>query len=186
MLQNANMFSLTERGKERLQQVQDFVEDKIIPLESDILQEHHAKSGGDWTQWKVDPRLHALKMEAKSKGLWNMFLPDLEGGFSYLDYAAIAEATGLSLLAPEIFNCNAPDTGNMEVLWKYGSEEQKETWLKPLLAGDIRSAFCMTEPQVASSDATSMEARIEERGGRGVLKGTGGIQWYWVLWIPLG
>ncbi|MEO0899182.1 MAG: acyl-CoA dehydrogenase family protein [Bacteroidota bacterium] len=165
------MYSISEDARQKLEAVQAFVREKIIPLEQEILQTHHAALNGDWTSWTLDPRLVALKAEAKERGLWNMFLPHHEQGLPNLEYAPIAEATGLSLLAPEIFNCNAPDTGNMEVLWKYGSEEQKETWMKPLLEGEIRSAFCMTEPDVASSDATNMEATITDKGDTIVLNG---------------
>src|SRR5690606_36903222 len=114
-----------------------------------------------------------LKAKAREQGLWNMFLPDekLGAGLSVTDYASIAEITGQSAIAPEIFNCNAPDTGNMEVLYHYGSDEQKEQWLTPLLAGKIRSAFCMTEPGVASSDATNMEATAKIEGDEVVLNG---------------
>ncbi|MEM8523153.1 MAG: acyl-CoA dehydrogenase family protein [Bacteroidota bacterium] len=151
-----------------LRQVQNFVQEKIIPLEEKLLLKEVPNP--NWKEWSVHPELEELKRQAKASGLWNLFLPEL-GGLSNEEYAHIAEATGHSLLAPEIFNCNAPDTGNMEVLWKYGSEAQKEQWLKPLMKGAIRSAFCMTEPQVASSDATNMEATIEERGDEVVLNG---------------
>lgn len=162
--------TISPKAQDLLKKARQFVEDKLIPLEADtILKEDLPTLNPNWKEWKLDPRLEALKEEAKELGLWNLFLPDL--GLSNLDYAPIAEATGRCLLAPEIFNCNAPDTGNMEVLWKYGSEEQKAQWLQPLLDGTIRSAFCMTEPQVASSDATNMEATITEQGDQIVLNG---------------
>jgi len=171
MQRASDVFSISSEGKEKLKQVRNFVEKRIIPLESEVLMKGQAQEGEDWTQWKPDPSLESLKSEARSMGLWNLFLPGHPQGLSNLDYAPIAEATGRSLLAPEIFNCNAPDTGNMEVLWKYGSEQQKEEWMQPLLQGKIRSAFCMTEPQVASSDATNMEASIEDKGDHILLNG---------------
>ncbi|MCI4668488.1 MAG: acyl-CoA dehydrogenase family protein [Bacteroidia bacterium] len=165
-----DMFSFSERGKKILKEVREFVQERIIPLEEKILAKQ-AITGADWTNWESEPEIIQLKEDAKSRALWNLFLPDLDSGLSNLEYAAVAEETGHSLIAPEVFNCNAPDTGNMEVLWKYGSQEQKDTWLSPLLEGEIRSAFCMTEPDVASSDATNMAASIEERGDKVILNG---------------
>ncbi len=162
-------FSYSPKAKELMRRVRQFVQDQIIPLEPELLQAGE-QANPDWKSWQPDPRLEALKQQAKAEGLWNLFLPGLSG-LSNSEYAPLAEIMGHSLLAPEVFNCNAPDTGNMEVLWKYGSKEQKERWLQPLLDGSIRSAFCMTEPQVASSDATNMEATITEEGDEVVLNG---------------
>ncbi|TXB62978.1 acyl-CoA dehydrogenase family protein [Phaeodactylibacter luteus] len=160
----------SEKGQELQAQARAFVKEKVIPLEGELLlKAHKAHLSPNWQEWEVHPKIEALKKEAQSIGLWNLFLPDI--GISNLDYAPIAEETGRSLLAPELFNCNAPDSGNMEVLWKYASEEQKDAWLKPLLAGEIRSAFCMTEPYVASSDATNMQATITSDGEEVVLNG---------------
>jgi alkylation response protein AidB-like acyl-CoA dehydrogenase len=167
-------FEPSPRSKDYLERVKAFVKERILPVEEQILRDQLAKNhGADWTRWEVPPVVEELKAKARAEGLWNMFLPDakLGAGLSVVDYAPIAEATGWSLLAPEIFNCNAPDTGNMEVLYHYGSPEQQARWLTPLLAGEIRSVFCMTEPDVASSDATNMRATITADGDSVVVNG---------------
>lgn len=168
-------FEASAKSREVLERVKQFMREEIEPLEAQHWEEVRALNPtGDWAKWKIHPRVEALKAKAKKAGLWNLFLPDakLGGGLTTLEYAPIAEQTGRSLMAPEIFNCNAPDTGNMEVLYRYGSDAQKKQWLEPLLAGDIRSVFCMTEPDVASSDATNMQATAVVRGTEVVLNGT--------------
>ena len=155
------------RGK-----IEDFVFDKVEPVES----EYHAEvSVGDrWSHTKRQEEiLGDLKEEARKQGLWNFFLPESQGGagISNLEYAHLAEIMGRSRLASESFNCSAPDTGNMEVLERYGSEEHKKQWLEPLLAGEIRSAFAMTEPSVASSDATNISTRAVLDGDEWVISG---------------
>ncbi len=162
-------FSPSAKGRDYLDRVTAFIRDEIAPVEEDYLRELRSREN----RWVVLPIIEELKAKARAQGLWNLFLPDDEygAGLSNADYALIAEQTGRSFIAPEIFNCNAPDTGNMEVLVKYGSEAQKAEWLAPLLAGEIRSAFCMTEPEVASSDATNMRATAEVDGDEVVLNG---------------
>lgn len=162
-------FELSEKGQDFYNRVRQFMKDEIEPIEADYFRELHSLDN----PWVVLPVIDELKAKAKAQGLWNMFLPNSDhgAGLSNADYAVIAEQTGRSFIAPEIFNCNAPDTGNMEVLHYYGSEEQQERWLKPLLEGEIRSAFCMTEPDVASSDATNMEATAVIEGDEVVLNG---------------
>ena len=167
-------FEQSAKSKDYTKRVRQFIKDHIAPIEKQHWDEiHEQRHGGDWKSWRIPDHVEKLKAMAKAQGLWNLFLPDPElgAGLSVLDYAPIAEETGRSLMAPEIFNCNAPDTGNMEVLWKYGNAEQKEQWLKPLLAGEIRSVFFMTEPDVASSDATNMRATAIIEGDEIVLNG---------------
>jgi hypothetical protein len=164
-------FQHSERAQKVMAQVQRFLNERILPNEQTYLDQLVGTE--DWREWKIPPIMEELKAEAKELGLWNLFLPD-EGygaGLDNRDYAPIAEITGRSFIAPEVFNCNAPDTGNAEVLVKYGSDEQKQQWLEPLLAGEIRSGFAMTEPAVASSDATNMQATCEVVGDEVVLSG---------------
>ena len=164
--------SLSEELLEVSGKIKDFVFHKVEPLEP----EYHAEVGvGDrWSHTeRQDEILGSLKEEARKQGLWNFFLPESQGGagISNLEYAHLAEIMGRSRLASESFNCSAPDTGNMEVLERYGSEEHKKLWLEPLLAGEIRSAFAMTEPSVASSDATNISTRAVLDGEEWVISG---------------
>ncbi|WP_100656504.1 acyl-CoA dehydrogenase family protein [Alteromonas flava] len=156
-------FSYSQRCQDYLARVKAFMQTHVEPIEDDVYHFlHQHNNHGDWRQWQLHPQVEALKQQAKAEGLWNLFLPDadLGQGLSCLEYAPLAEQMGRCLFAPEIFNCNAPDTGNMEVLYHFGDEAQKAQWLTPLLAGEIRSVFGMTEPEVASSDATNMQADI--------------------------
>jgi len=167
-------FELSAKTVDYLERVKTFMREHIEPVEERYWNEILDRgNGGDWTKWTTHPLLEELKAKAKAQGLWNMFLPDetLGCGLTTLEYAPIAEQLGRSMMASEVFNCSAPDTGNMEVLWRYGSDEQKERWLKPLLEGTIRSVFCMTEPDVASSDATNMQATATVEGDEVVLNG---------------
>lgn len=163
---------VSERLEPILDAVTQFVEREVKPLDHEYLAE---VAVGD--RWQFTARqteiMEGLKAKARERGLWNFFLTDHEGGagLNTVEYAYIAEVTGSSHLAPEVFNCNAPDTGNMEVLAKYGSEAQKQQWLEPLLDGRIRSAFAMTEPDVASSDATNISMRAELDGDEWVING---------------
>ncbi|HNN54327.1 MAG TPA: acyl-CoA dehydrogenase family protein [Pseudomonadota bacterium] len=151
-------FSLSASAQAMLSRLQEFVQTEVLPREAEYFAA--LQGGPDHRKWRQPDVMEQLKQKAKAAGLWNLFLPDpLHGpGLSTLDYAPLAEAMGWSFLLPELFNCNAPDSGNMEVLHRYGSTEQKERWLTPLLAGEIRSGFAMTEPGVASSDATNIAA----------------------------
>ena len=143
-------------------QIQDFMASHIYPNERRFYQQ--AERLGPWS---VLPVVEELKPAARSAGLWNLFLPASEpGGLTNLEYAPLCEIMGRSHLAPEVFNCSAPDTGNMETILRYGTDAQREKWLKPLLAGEIRSAFAMTEPDVASSDATNIGSSHRPRRRR--------------------
>ena len=167
-------FELSARGHDILNRAKAFIREEIEPVEAAFWAEvRRVCPDGDWTRWQVPPVLEELKTKAKAAGLWNLFLPDAElgQGLSIQEYAHIAEHTGRSLMAPTVFNCNAPDSGNMEVLWRYGSDAQKAEWLMPLLDGTIRSVFLMTEPEVASSDATNMQATAVLEGDEIVLNG---------------
>lgn len=150
----------------------EFMEEYIYPNEPRFYRESE-----DLGPWKVQPVVEELKAKARAAGLWNLFLPDpdLGMGLNNLEYAPLCETMGRSHLAPEVFNCSAPDTGNMEVLLRYGTEEQKRRWLEPLLNGEIRSSFAMTEPAVASSDATNIESTILRDGDSYVISGR---KWY--------
>ncbi|WP_258240516.1 acyl-CoA dehydrogenase family protein [Pseudidiomarina homiensis] len=151
-----------------------FIKENIEPIESNYHKEcRRLNPDANWRNWEVPPIVAELKAKARAAGLWNLFLPDAElgAGLTTLEYAPLAEVMGHSLLAPEVFNCNAPDTGNMEVLYHFGSAAQKQEWLTPLLNGEIRSVFCMTEPDVASSDATNMQTSIIADGDDVVISG---------------
>ena len=162
-------FESTEKIDFYLPKVKQFIEEEVIPVEKKIHEQE--KTGLD--RWQPHEELEPLKEEAKKRGLWNLFLPDSElgAGLSNFEYAHLAEQMGRTTFASEVMNCSAPDTGNMEVLVRYGSKEQQDQWLKPLLNGEIRSAFGMTEPGVASSDATNMEAKAELVDGQWVING---------------
>ena len=162
-------FEFSERTKELQLRVQAFMDENVYPNESTYAEE---VAGGE-TRWAPVPILEALKAKAKEEGLWNLFLPESDrgAGLSNMEYAPLCEIMGRVNWAPEVFNCSAPDTGNMETLVRYASEENQREWLDPLLEGEIRSAFAMTEPRVASSDATNIETRIERDGDEYVING---------------
>jgi len=164
-------FAPSTRAQDCLRRLGTFMQEQVLPCEAKYCSE--VQNVADWRTWKQPSIMEDLKAQARSAGLWNLFLPEKEygAGLTNVEYAPLAEMMGRCSIAPEVFNCNAPDTGNMEVLVKYGSEEQKQLWLKPLLAGEIRSAFCMTEPGVASSDATNMQATAAIEGEHVVLNG---------------
>jgi acyl-CoA dehydrogenase len=162
-------FELTDRAKDFRDRLIAFMDERVYPAEPEWWAEVNGPQGPH-----VHPAImEELKVQARERGLWNLFLPDDEhgAGLTNCDYAPLAEIMGRSRIASEACNCSAPDTGNMEVLHQFGSPEQKERWLRPLLDGEIRSAFAMTEPAVASSDATNIELRIDKQGDEYVLNG---------------
>jgi acyl-CoA dehydrogenase len=165
-------FEISDRAKDLQERLKAFMDTHIYPNEAEY---YRQLNEGD--RWKVIPLLEELKQKAKSENLWNLFLPESEygAGLTNLEYAPLCEIMGRLPWAPEVFNCAAPDTGNMETLVRYGSEAQKEQWLIPLLEGKIRSAFCMTEPRVASSDARNIEASIVRDGDDYILNG---LKWW--------
>ena len=160
----------SERSLQLQEKLKKYMDDFIYPNE-DVYKQQQEEMKGD--RWQVPPILEELKKEARMQGLWNLFLPESDAvePMSNLDYAPLCEIMGRSPIAPEATNCAAPDTGNMEVLTRYASQPNQERWLKPLLNGEIRSAFAMTEPAVASSDATNIECRIERQGDEYVING---------------
>jgi acyl-CoA dehydrogenase len=163
-------FAPSAAADDYTKRMRGFLDDRILPAEASY-EEFRAGRRGTPAEWELPPVVEELKAEARSRGLWNLFLPSISG-LSNLEYAAVAEITGWSPdIAPEAINCQAPDTGNMETLHLFGTPEQKEQWLEPLLAGEIRSAFAMTEPDVASSDATNIQTSIVRDGDDYVING---------------
>jgi acyl-CoA dehydrogenase len=161
-------FEYSEKVRKLQARIEAFMAEHIYPNEEELFAQVNE---GD--RWQPVALLDELKAKARAAGLWNLFLPESEygAGLTNLEYAPLCEIMGRSPWAPEVFNCSAPDTGNMEVLVRYGTAEQRRRWLNPLLAGDIRSAFAMTEPEVASSDATNIETRIRRDGNEYVING---------------
>lgn len=168
-------FEHSDKAKNLIAQVEAFMEAHVIPVDREVHEWDHDPAN----RWKVWPGLEGLKRKAKEAGLWNLFLPeeygDLSPGLTNLEYAPLAEIMGRYGWSSEVFNCSAPDTGNMEVLAKFGSPEQQKKWLLPLLEGEIRSIFAMTEPKVASSDATNLETSIVADGDDYVING---LKWW--------
>ncbi|MGW6928682.1 acyl-CoA dehydrogenase family protein [Lentzea sp. NPDC054927] len=161
-------FAFDAKTEELRTKLLAFMDEHVYPAEAVLEQQLHDAAD----PWERQPILEELKTEARKQGLWNLFHPEHSNGLTNLQYAPLAEITGRSPhLAPEALNCAAPDTGNMEVLTMFGTDEQKKQWLQPLLDGEIRSAFCMTEPEVASSDATNIATRIERDGDDYVING---------------
>lgn len=172
-------FDYSDKTKELISRLESFMQEHIYPVEQQYLSQVHENSMGGTDRWRTPEMIQALKQKAKAAGLWNLFLPaeylPYGAGLSNLEYAPLCEIMGKVMWSSEVFNCSAPDTGNMEVLAKYGSQAQKDKWLVPLLEGKIRSAFAMTEPAVASSDATNIETSIKREGDEYVINGR---KWY--------
>ncbi len=162
-------FTYSDKTKVLIARLQDFMEAHVYPNEAALYEQHASLPD----RWDTPPMIEELKAKAREAGLWNLFLPESErgGGLTNLEYAPLCEIMGRVTFAPEVFNCSAPDTGNMEVLERYGTDAQKKEWLEPLLAGRIRSAFAMTEPAVASSDATNICTDIRRDGDDYVING---------------
>ncbi len=162
-------FEMSDRTRDYHRRLTAFMDEHVYPIERDF---YSQIAEGD--RWQVPPLMEELKEKGRAAGLWNLFLPESSrgAGLSNLEYAPLCEVMGRVTFAPEIFNCSAPDTGNMEVLERYGTDEQKARWLEPLLAGEIRSCFAMTEPEVASSDATNIRSSITRDGDEYVIHGT--------------
>jgi len=163
-------FEYSAKTRDLMARLQAFMDEHVYPNEEAVAEQVDAGP----TRWKPIPLIEELKPKARAAGLWNLFLPESEygAGLTNLEYAPLCEIMGSSFFASEVFNCSAPDTGNMEVLVRYGSPEQRKQWLDPLLAGEIRSAFAMTEPAVASSDATNIQSSIRREGDEYVINGT--------------
>jgi acyl-CoA dehydrogenase len=164
-------FEFTQKVKDLQHRLQSFMDEHVYPNEKKYYEQIEED------RWRPVPIVEELKPKARAAGLWNLFLPESEhgAGLTNLEYAPLCEIMGRVVMAAEIFNCSAPDTGNMEVIERYGTPEHKERWLKPLLAGEIRSCFAMTEPAVASSDATNIEASIVRDGDEYILNG---LKWW--------
>jgi acyl-CoA dehydrogenase len=162
-------FQYTPKVQELCARVSRFMDDHVYPNEAVYAEYLNTQD----TRWVIPPVMEDMKAKARAAGLWNLFLPESEygAGLTNLEYAPLAEIMGRSMIGSEAFNCSAPDTGNMEVLVRYGSEAQKKEWLEPLLKGEIRSGFAMTEPGVASSDATNIQSSIEKDGNEYVING---------------
>ena len=168
-------FDHSDKVRELIDRLQVFMDAHIYPNQETFRQQFTEMDGGveNWTDWRPVPIVEDLKIKAREEGLWNLFLPDSERGFGLtnLEYAPLCEIMGRVGWAPEVFNCSAPDTGNMETIERYGTEAQKKEWLEPLLNGEIRSCFAMTEPNVASSDARNIGSTIIRDGDDYVING---------------
>ena len=159
--------NITASAEDLKEQLTAFMDKHIYPNEEN----YHAQLNAMENRFSTVPLMEELKEKARAEGLWNLFVPKNHGGLTNVEYSPLAEIMGRVLWSPEVFNCNAPDTGNMEVFMKYATDEQKDRWLVPLLNGEIRSAYAMTEPDVASSDATNVQLSIKRDGDEYVING---------------